>query len=130
MVEGTFKDGTFLGEHSNLACHLYTSSHSDSISFSFTVTVHDPICTANGDLKEALYGSFFPIPSPDLFSSPQPSIGSLPGALVTLPGADSIVLCPGRDRVSVRVTNTGDRPIQVGSRESFRRQCSKILRSL
>ncbi|MCO5553762.1 hypothetical protein L7F22_007288 [Adiantum nelumboides] len=43
MVEGTFHDGCFL------------------------VTVHDPICTAKGNLKDALYGSFLPVPNDRLF---------------------------------------------------------------
>src|SRR4051812_16089870 len=38
QVEGTFPDGTYL------------------------VTVHEPICTDNGNLEDALYGSFLPVP--------------------------------------------------------------------
>ena len=41
----------------------------------------------------------------------------IPGEIVTDDGA--IVLAPGRERRSVRVTNTGDRPIQVGSHFHF-----------
>jgi len=98
MVEGAFPDGTFL------------------------VTVHDPICTENGDLTAALYGSFFPIPDVALFAPPpdaEATSKTLPGALVVKAEASDIVLCPGRSRVRVKVTNTGDRPIQVGSHYLF-----------
>ncbi|KAN0064872.1 Urease [Thecaphora frezii] len=94
MVEGTFHDGSFL------------------------VTVHDPICTPHGDAAAALYGSFFPIPDPALFAPPpgEQRDQHIPGALVVKQRAGPIVMCPGRARVRVKVTNTGDRPIQVGSR--------------
>ncbi|PWN51263.1 putative urease [Violaceomyces palustris] len=95
MVEGTFLDGTFL------------------------VTVHDPICTPRGDLSAALYGSFFPIPDQSLFPDPEPEAGPISGAIVTRDDAPPIKLCPNRKRVRVKVTNTGDRPIQVGSHYPF-----------
>lgn len=95
MVEGTFPDGTFL------------------------VTVHDPVCTEKGDLREALYGSFLPIPSDDLFGPEPEPLEHLPGAVVTVRKAANITLCPDRKRVTLRVTNTGDRPIQVGSHYPF-----------
>jgi urease subunit beta len=41
----------------------------------------------------------------------------IPGELVTAPG--SIELNAGRERRSLRVLNTGDRPIQVGSHFHF-----------
>jgi urease subunit beta len=41
----------------------------------------------------------------------------IPGEVVTLPG--EIELNPGRERKTVRVVNTGDRPIQVGSHFHF-----------
>jgi urease subunit beta len=41
----------------------------------------------------------------------------IPGELVTAPG--SLELNAGRERRSVRVLNTGDRPIQVGSHFHF-----------
>ena len=41
----------------------------------------------------------------------------IPGELVTGPG--SVELNAGRERRSVRVLNTGDRPIQVGSHFHF-----------
>jgi urease beta subunit len=40
-----------------------------------------------------------------------------PGA--SAPAAGSIELAPGRARVALEVTNTGDRPIQVGSHYPF-----------
>ena len=41
----------------------------------------------------------------------------IPGEVVAAEG--EIELNPGRDRVTVRVENTGDRPIQVGSHFHF-----------
>ncbi|KAI0261480.1 urease [Gloeopeniophorella convolvens] len=96
QVEGTFNDGVFL------------------------VTVHDPICSEDGNLEAALYGSFLPIPSNDLFPSYDASLYSpekLPGALVVR--QDSIIINKGRERVRLRVTNTGDRPVQIGSHYHF-----------
>jgi urease subunit beta len=40
-----------------------------------------------------------------------------PGEIVTAPG--TIALRAGRDRTSVVVANTGDRPIQIGSHAHF-----------
>ncbi|KAI6123306.1 urease [Pisolithus thermaeus] len=93
QVEGTFHDGVFL------------------------VTVHDPICTDDGDLEAALYGSFLPIPSCDSFPPPQSLSESLPGAIVAK--KERIVINRGRERIRLRVTNNGDRPIQVGSHYHF-----------
>ena len=80
----------------------------------FLVTVHDPICTDGGDLEAALYGSFLPIPSVDTFPSVEAAEHArenAPGAIVTLP--EKITLNKGRKRVKLRVSNDGDRPIQV-----------------
>lgn len=89
QVEGTFPDGTYL------------------------VTVHDPICTDNGNLEMALYGTFFPIPSQDSFKLPpeKRTKRDAPGAIIAMPG--SIELNPGRKRISLTVSNTGDRAVQV-----------------
>ncbi|PWY97908.1 urease [Testicularia cyperi] len=98
MVEGTFLDGTFL------------------------VTVHEPICTEEGDTAAALYSSFYPPPDPSLFRAQlagDDAENILPGAMVVKPGAPAIKLCQARARVTVKVTNTGDRPIQVGSHYPF-----------
>ncbi|KAL5634366.1 hypothetical protein ACGC1H_002432 [Rhizoctonia solani] len=96
QVEGTFPDGVFL------------------------VTVHEPICSDSGDLNIALYGSFLPIPSDDLFPQEDPILyahSEAPGA-VDVRGGD-IEINKGRDRIRLKVTNTGDRPIQVGSHYNF-----------
>lgn len=91
MVEGTFPTGTYL------------------------VTVHHPIGTDNGDLAKALYGSFLPIPDPNIFTLPTAEdyeATKAPGALVVAKG-EKIVLSKGRKRVALKVTSKGDRPIQV-----------------
>jgi urease subunit beta len=41
----------------------------------------------------------------------------VPGEIVCAPG--DVELCPGRERITVLVENTGDRPIQVGSHFHF-----------
>lgn len=65
----------------------------------------------------ALYGSFLPIPSEDLFPLPSPPTGPLPGAVICL--KTKIQLNVGRKRWFVEVKNAGDRPIQVGSHYLF-----------
>lgn len=86
----------------------------------FLVTVHDPVCTDSGDLEAALYGSFLPIPKEDAF----PPVDVAESARDKLPGAvivkdQRVVLNRGRERVKLRVTNNGDRPIQIGSHYHF-----------
>ncbi|KAG5646291.1 Urease [Asterophora parasitica] len=96
QVEGTFHDGVFL------------------------VTVHDPICTEDGNLEAALYGSFLPIPSDDVFPPSDPleyAAEHAPGAIIAR--KERIVINKGRERIKLRVTNNGDRPIQVGSHYHF-----------
>lgn len=91
QVEGTFPDGTKL------------------------VTVHHPIVAEHGDLELALYGSFLPVPDRARFAAtPQPLD---PGEVTA--GAGDIVLNDGRRTHELAVTNTGDRPIQVGSHYPF-----------
>jgi hypothetical protein len=90
---------------------FYNGLYSSSV---FLVTVHDPICTESGDLEAALYGSFLPIPSESLF----PVIDESEYAREKLPGAivakqERIIINKDRERVKLKVTNTGDRPIQV-----------------
>lgn len=88
QVEGTFKDGSFL------------------------VSCHDPICSDDGDLALALYGSFLPIPGNEKFDLPKArSSGELAGAVVCR--KERVKLNVGRKRWSVEVRNAGDRPIQV-----------------
>lgn len=91
QIEGTFPDGTKL------------------------VTVHDPICRENGNAELALYGSGLTrtqVPwSPDNITSPSPGKTTVADEPITL-NAD-------RETISLPVTNTGDRPVQVGSHYIF-----------
>ena len=92
QVEGTFATGTHL------------------------ITVDQPISSDEGDLRKALYGSYLPVPSKDDFPPFEESAyqnESQPGALVTAADAEPIELNAGRKRVRVKVTNRGDRAIQV-----------------
>ncbi|KWU45181.1 urease [Rhodotorula sp. JG-1b] len=100
QVEGAFPDGVFL------------------------VTVHDPICSpsVNDDLSLALYGSFLPLPAEGVFPKGTDEPKGLkdeevPGAIVVR--KEPIRINEGRERVRLKVTNTGDRPIQVGSHFHF-----------
>lgn len=97
QVEGTFLDGSYL------------------------VTIHDPISTDDGDLEAALYGSFLPIPSQDKFPLLEPSVYAAeckPGAVIAVKG-EKIQLNANRKRRQLRVTNKGDRPVQIGSHYHF-----------
>ncbi|HEX4265603.1 MAG TPA: urease subunit beta [Verrucomicrobiae bacterium] len=91
QVEGTFPDGSKL------------------------VTVHHPIASEDGDLELALRGSFLPVPDVSIFSY-LPEEGE-PGAIEVRDG--EIELNAGRATFELRVTNLGDRPIQVGSHYHF-----------
>jgi urease len=97
QVEGTFRVGTYL------------------------VTVHHPVSTDEGDINRALYGSFLPIPGPDVFppideAAFDPAKKS--GAIVCVKG-QRVRLNEGRPRIQLKVTNLGDRPVQVGSHYHF-----------
>ena len=99
MVEGTFTSGTYL------------------------VTVHHPVSTDDGDLEKALYGSFLPIPSLELFPLSDPSeyeSTKMPGIVVTVKES-KITLREGKKRISLKVTSKGDRPIQVRAPTRHRR---------
>ena len=91
QVEGTFPDGTKL------------------------VTVHHPVALDQGDLKLALYGSFLPLPDPKAFANAADE--PVPGEVLAAEG--EIELNAGRESVSLKVVNRGDRPIQVGSHYHF-----------
>ncbi len=94
QVEGTFADGTKL------------------------VTVHEPIALEQGDLALALHGSFLPVPVRTAFRyDPANDDGPAPGAFDVREG--TIELNSGRAATTLSVTNTGDRPIQVGSHYAF-----------
>lgn len=91
QIEGTFKTGTHL------------------------VTVDQPISSDDGDLRKALYGSHLPVPDQEDFpplESEEYENANAPGALVTAK-AERIELNAGRKRVRVKVTNKGDRAVQV-----------------
>jgi len=95
QVEATFPDGTKL------------------------LTVHSPIAAMDGNLKEALKGSFLPVPDLKVFGDLQDEEESAlkPGAVLV--GEEAITLNEGSPLVELSVTNTGDRPIQVGSHYAF-----------
>jgi urease subunit gamma/beta len=104
QVEGTFPDGSKL------------------------VTVHHPIAAEYGNLELALYGSFLPVPSRAASMTGDSAAGTaaakgdaeisgVPGEI--LPGEGDIIINEGRDAIQLKVTNRGDRPIQVGSHYHF-----------
>lgn len=91
QVEGTFPCGTYL------------------------VTVHNPISSDEGNLEKALYGSFLPVPSNDIFpdvDQKEYEEKNLPGAIVVAK-SERVVLNKGRKRIQLKVTSKGDRPIQA-----------------
>ena len=91
QVEGTFSTGTHL------------------------VTVDQPISSEDGNLERALYGSFLPVPSQEAFPACDESEyrdSNMPGTVIPSKNG-KIMLYKGRSRVKVKVTNKGDRPIQV-----------------
>lgn len=97
------------------------------------MTIHNPIALEHGDLSLALHGSFLPIPDPSLFPAraaleSNDTLGNslalgeehcVPGELETDATLGKIELNPDRRHCAVRVTNVGDRPIQVGSHYHF-----------
>lgn len=89
----------------------------------FLVTVHDPICADDLSLERALYGSFLPVPSNDLFPlAPAEDYTRKAAAGAVLLKRDPIILNAGREKVALKVLNTGDRPIQV----LYLRRCPKF----
>ncbi|TPX21519.1 Urease [Coccidioides immitis] len=98
QVEGTFPTGTNL------------------------ITVVNPVCSDDGDLEKALYGSFLPVPPKETFPDPDPDDyqpEKMPGAVIPLKTSKKIELNAGRNRIMLKVTSRGDRPIQVGSHYHF-----------
>jgi urease subunit gamma/beta len=79
------------------------------------VTVHHPIVADHGDLELALYGSFLPVPDRARFAE----VPRACGAGEVIAGDGQVVLNAGRPTTELVVTNTGDRPIQVGSHYPF-----------
>ena len=94
QVEGTFPDGTKL------------------------VTVHRPVVAEHGDLALALYGSFLPVPT-RAQDVGRPPVEVPHGVGRVAAAAGELELNAGRDTVTLVVTNTGDRPVQVGSHYHF-----------
>ena len=92
QVEGTFPDGSKL------------------------ITIHNPICTENGDLSLSLYGSCLPVPDISIFKD-HPEEGLIPGKVYTVEG--NLTLNKGRLQTIIKVLNTGDRPVQIGSHYHF-----------
>ena len=100
QVEATFPDGTKL------------------------LTVHSPIASEEGDLSLALAGSFLPVPDDPASLFPPLSAEELaahpvPGSTLPSDSLGPITINPDRDLIELTVTNTGDRPIQVGSHYAF-----------
>lgn len=93
QVEATFPDGTKL------------------------LTVHSPIAALDGDMDLALEGSFLPSPALDKFEDMEDEEYT-PGA-VLVEDDKPITLNAGAALVELSVTNTGDRPVQVGSHYAF-----------
>jgi urease beta subunit/urease gamma subunit len=89
-IEGTFPDGTKL------------------------VAVRAPITKETGDLKLALHGSFLPIPDVALFADADADTA---GAITT--PDETLTLNDGRATITLSVSNTDVRPIQVGSHFHF-----------
>lgn len=89
-IEGTFPDGTKL------------------------VAVRAPITREQGDLTLALYGSFLPVPDVSLFAGLD---GETAGAII--PADGTLTLNEGRASTTISVSNTDQRPIQIGSHFHF-----------
>mmetsp|Transcript_20073 Transcript_20073/g.40270 ORF Transcript_20073/g.40270 Transcript_20073/m.40270 type:complete len:948 (+) Transcript_20073:94-2937(+) len=116
QVEATFPDGTKL------------------------LTVHDPIGMADGNLELALEGSFLPVPNVSVFGAAdhdgvvveeggEEEEERVPGQVMVSPTLPPIEInsssestlssLEGPHLIELAVTNTGDRPIQVGSHYPF-----------
>eukprot|EP00547_Thalassionema_nitzschioides_P015103 CAMPEP_0194242528 /NCGR_PEP_ID=MMETSP0158-20130606/8034_1 /TAXON_ID=33649 /ORGANISM="Thalassionema nitzschioides, Strain L26-B" /LENGTH=922 /DNA_ID=CAMNT_0038977635 /DNA_START=1 /DNA_END=2766 /DNA_ORIENTATION=+ len=100
QIEGTFPDGTKL------------------------LTIHHPIALESVDSVDvALEGSFLPVPDKSVWytgDNNDTTTTTIPGAIITSSSDDDdnndIVLNnDGRSFIEMPITNTGDRPIQVGS---------------
>ena len=92
QIEGTFPDGSKL------------------------VTIHFPVCQENGDMSICMHGSNTSVPDVEIFKD-HPEEGLVPGKVQTIPG--SIAINQGRVRITLKVLNTGDRPVQIGSHFHF-----------
>ena len=95
QVEGTFPDGTKL------------------------VTIHHPVSSLDGNLNLALYGSFLPVPALDLFGHEPGDDEPIDASGIVRAREGKLTLNADREALELRVTNTGDRPVQVGSHYPF-----------
>jgi urease subunit gamma/beta len=100
QVEGTFPDGSKL------------------------VTVHHPIVAERGNLELALYGSFLPVPTRAhvVPAAGRSAVTSEPTEVIpgeVLINDIDIIINEGREPIQMKVSNHGDRPIQVGSHYHF-----------
>jgi urease len=94
QVEATFLDGTKL------------------------LTIHNPVSAQDGNLERALDGSFLPVPNLSIFTKGTDEEENLvPGQVMTQ--GVPITINANRELIELSVTNTGDRPIQVGSHYAF-----------
>ena len=91
QIEGTFPDGTKL------------------------VTIHQPVCNEKGNPELALYGSGLKATLQKIQVNNITT--SNPGQVQPIEG--NIELNAGRETIQSKVTNMGDRPIQVGSHYNF-----------
>jgi urease subunit gamma/beta len=72
----------------------------------------------DGDWALALYGSFLPCPDLAAFGDETASPPELsPGEVLAQEG--ELTLNAGRESILLRVTNLGDRPVQIGSHYHF-----------
>ncbi|GBQ13784.1 urease subunit beta [Swaminathania salitolerans] len=97
-VEGTFADGTKL------------------------VAVRAPVSHEEGDLGLALHGSFLPVPDTALFGA---QAQEKAGTILVEEGV--ITLNEGRDSVTIDITNTDARPVQIGSHFHFGEANPRLL---
>ncbi|XP_072040163.1 urease subunit alpha-like [Amphiura filiformis] len=102
QIEATFPDGTKL------------------------VTIHQPIANENGNLENALYGSFLPVPDLDVFELDETTeYGKADAPMDVHPGEEfpaddkPIEMNTGRKTKTLSVTSKCDRPIQIGSHFHF-----------
>jgi len=92
QIEATFRDGTKL------------------------VTVHSPISQVDGDLDLVFEYSIYKTPDLKVFEEHEEE-GLIPGEVITL--VDDLVINSDREVRYLKVSNTCDRPIQVGSHYHF-----------
>jgi urease len=104
QIEATFPDGTKL------------------------LTVHSPISKLDGNLELALEGSFLPVPDVSVFvdAADDDDDAKPPGAVSVVDDDndnDGTKITLNADRIhtliELSITNTGDRPVQVGSHYAF-----------